>query len=150
MLQVCIWELEAEKAARTDEPGTSAVHAAAATATVADAKGWSAAEGRTTEATHQNRREVLGSNNVQQARPGLVTQLKSRGTSAAYTQQKVLGFLPHGILTYPALILGSAGLAACKPRRAKGRVCMVLFLVVYSRKGPPGPCPLTATEVHAP
>ncbi len=52
--------------------------------------------------------------------------------------------------TYPGFGASCAGLAVCKPRRAKGKVCNMLSLVVYSRKGPPGPWPLTATEVQAP
>ena len=54
------------------------------------------------------------------------------------------------VVAYPVAALAGAGAAACRARRVKGKVCMVLSLVVYSRKGPPGPCPLVAMEVQLP
>lgn len=53
-------------------------------------------------------------------------------------------------VAYSAAALVEAGAAACSASRAKGKVCMVLSLVVYSRKGPPGPCPRVAMEVQLP
>ena len=55
-----------------------------------------------------------------------------------------------GGVTDPDVKVFCAGLPACKPSRPKGRLCILLSRVVYSRKGPPGPAPLTASEVHAP
>lgn len=67
------------------------------------------------------------------------------------TQKLRPAVAPHTAqLAYPGLSVGCAGFADCRPSRAKGRVCILLSLVVNNKKGPPGPCPLTATEVTAP
>ena len=52
-------------------------------------------------------------------------------------------------LPYP-MCVGAAALEACRASMVKGTVWRLLSLVVYSRKGPPGPAPLTATDVQPP